>query len=124
MTKSYRITRITPRALAALLIACFLISDAEFAFAAPDDQLAATVTDEDVEILARGPVHEAFASQVNNDAEAGIIVPNQPPEVIDEVPPEYKPDGENVIWIPGYWAWDDSKEDFTGSVVYGVQHQP
>ncbi|HCK71785.1 MAG TPA: hypothetical protein DHW38_09410, partial [Planctomycetaceae bacterium] len=112
MTKSYRITRITPRALAALLIACFLISDAEFAFAAPDDQLAATVTDEDVEILARGPVHEAFASQVNNDAEAGIIVPNQPPEVIDEVPPEYKPDGENVIWIPGYWAWDDSKEDF------------
>ena len=87
MTKSYRITRITPRALSAMLIACFLISVAEFALATPDDQLAATVTDEDVEILARGPVHEAFASQVNNDAEAGIIVPNQPPEVIDEVPP-------------------------------------
>ena len=96
MTKSYRITRITPRALSAMLIAWFLISVAEFALATPDDQLAATVTDEDVEILARGQVHEAFASQVNNDAEAGIIVSNTPPAVIDEVPSEYNPEADNV----------------------------
>ena len=32
--------------------------------------------------------------------------------MIDEVPPEYKPEGENVQWIPGYWAWDVAQSDF------------
>lgn len=33
-------------------------------------------------------------------------------EAIEEVPPEQKPTGDNVDWIPGYWAWDDERTDF------------
>jgi hypothetical protein len=28
------------------------------------------------------------------------------------VPPEQKPEGSNVEWIPGYWAWEDERNDF------------
>lgn len=35
-----------------------------------------------------------------------------PPEPIEEMPPEEKPEGENVTWIPGYWAWDDERKDY------------
>jgi hypothetical protein len=65
-----------------------------------------------VEILARGPVHEAFAEPVVFDPQPGIVVPKRPPEPIDELPPEQRPAGENVAWIPGYWAWDEVHEDF------------
>jgi hypothetical protein len=64
------------------------------------------------EILTRGPVHEAFAAVVSYNPEAGILVDRQPPESIEEVPPEEKPVGEDVAWIPGYWGWDDERNDF------------
>ena len=76
----------------------------------------AAPSEEDVsdgtEILTRGPVHEAFAATVNRDPEPGMMVTKYPPYSIEELPPEQKPDGENVAWIPGYWAWDDDREDF------------
>lgn len=65
-----------------------------------------------VEILTRGPVHEAFAETVTFDPQPGIVVPKAPPDAIEELPPDQKPEGENVAWIPGYWAWDDEREDF------------
>src|SRR5262249_13328315 len=40
------------------------------------------------------------------------VIPREPPPVIDEVPPDQKPEGENVQWIPGYWQWDDERNDF------------
>jgi hypothetical protein len=64
------------------------------------------------DVLTRGPVHEAFLEQVNFDPQPGSIIPLQPPEPIDEIPPAYKPAGENVQWIPGYWAWEQDAEDF------------
>ncbi len=67
---------------------------------------------EELEYLARGPVHEAFAEQYNVNPGPGLIVNREPPPPVDEVPPEVRPEGENVIWIPGYWAWDDDREDF------------
>jgi hypothetical protein len=67
---------------------------------------------EEGEILTRGPVHEAFAAVVSYNPEAGILVDRQPPEPIEEVPPEEKPVGEDVAWIPGYWGWDDERNDF------------
>ena len=79
-------------------------------------------TAEQPEVLTRGPVHEAFAEQINNDPEAGVLIPNAPPEPIGEVPPEFKPEGENVIWIPGYWSWDDEREDHVW--VSGVWRVP
>ena len=66
----------------------------------------------EVDVLTRGPLHEAFATAHQSNPEPSPIVAKAPPELIDEVPPEYKPDGKNVQWIPGYWAWDDSQNDF------------
>lgn len=65
-----------------------------------------------VQVLTRGPVHEAFAETVTFDPEPGIVVPKLPPEAIEEVPPEQRPEGDNVTWIPGYSAWDEEREDF------------
>ncbi len=67
---------------------------------------------EGTEVLARGPVHEAFAETVTFDPQPGVVVPKTPPAAIEELPPEQKPEGNNVAWIPGYWAWDDDGSDF------------
>ncbi len=64
------------------------------------------------EVLTRGPVHEAFAETVSYDPQPGLIVSQTPPEPIEELPPGHKPAGANVAWIPGYWAWDDEREDY------------
>ena len=66
----------------------------------------------DVDVLARGPIHEAFVEPVNRDPLSSQVIPRQPPQTIEEVPPDFKPEGDNVIWIPGYWAWDDERQDF------------
>src|SRR5258708_23830977 len=31
---------------------------------------------------------------------------------MEETPAEQKPEGDNVQWIAGYWAWDDARSDF------------
>ncbi len=64
------------------------------------------------EALTRGPVHEAFAEQINSNPSLGILVAQAPPEAIDEIPPEYKPEGDNIVWIPGYWWWDEDASDY------------
>lgn len=64
------------------------------------------------QVLTRGPVHEAFAGVVTFNPEPGVVVTKAPPDVIEEVPPEERPEGDNVTWIPGYWAWDDERNDF------------
>ena len=64
------------------------------------------------QVLARGPVHEAFAETVTFDPEPGIVVTKAPPAAIQELPPEQKPEGAHVAWIPGYWGWDDDRSDF------------
>ena len=69
-------------------------------------------TEQGVQVLTRGPVHEAFAETVTYDPEPGVVVPKAPPAAIEEVPPEQRLEGANVAWIPGYWAWDDERKDF------------
>ena len=65
------------------------------------------------EVLARGPIHEAFASPVGFNPTLGVVVPKPPPSTqIEEQPPAEKPPGANVEWIPGYWAWDDERNDY------------
>lgn len=68
--------------------------------------------DVQVEVLTRGPVHEAFAEVVSFEPQPGAVVVHAPPEPIGEEPPDQRPDGENIVWIPGYSAWDDEREDF------------
>ena len=62
--------------------------------------------------MLRGPVHEAFAEQYNQDPVKGLIIPQQPPAPIEELPPDVRPDGRQIEWISGYWAWDDDDQDF------------
>lgn len=64
------------------------------------------------QVLTRGPVHEAFAGMVTFNPEPGVVVAKAPPDVIEEMPPEERPEGDNVTWIPGYWAWDDERSSF------------
>src|SRR5687767_13039754 len=68
--------------------------------AAPGDFAAP----EGMEVLTRGVVHEAFA-EVVTDPKPGLVVSKRPPEAIEEVPPEFRPEEEGAIWITGYWAW-------------------
>lgn len=81
----------------------------------------AAVANEDFQVLTRGPMHEAFAAPYSGEPEPGIIVDKQPPQPIDEVPPEYAPEGENVVWVPGYWGWDPKQDDFVW--ISGVWRQ-
>src|SRR5262245_34218459 len=67
---------------------------------------------DDAEVLTRGALHEAFADPGVTPTEAPPIVSKQPPDPINEVPPDQKPDGNNVVWIPGYFGWDEEREDF------------
>jgi hypothetical protein len=64
------------------------------------------------QMLARGPVHEAFAKPVTMDPQAPILVPKPPPEALQEMPPAEKPAGADIVWVPGYWAWDAERNDF------------
>ena len=41
---------------------------------------------------------------------------------VEEIPPDMKPEGENSVWIPGYWSWDDDRRDFLW--VSGVWRVP
>jgi hypothetical protein len=87
-----------------------------YANQAPADQ-----SDPNVEVMTRGPVHEAYAVPVSAGQTAGVIVPKQPATPIEEVPPDLKPEG-NPTWIPGYWSWDDERHDFIW--VSGVWRTP
>jgi len=63
-----------------------------------------------VEVMARGPIHEAFATPTTEPA-PGMLILKQPPAALEEMPPEQKPDGD-VVWVSGYWGWDDDRKDF------------
>ena len=67
---------------------------------------------DEVDVLTRGPLHEAFATAHQSNPQSSPVVRQAPPQLIDEVPPQYKPEGNNVQWIAGYWAWDDAQQDF------------
>ena len=67
---------------------------------------------QDYEVLARGPLHEAFASPFVSNPTPSEIVREQPPEPINEVPPGEMPAGEGIVWIPGYWGWEPAEDAF------------
>ena len=64
-----------------------------------------------VEVLARGPVHEAFAATAEFPT-PGVLVPKLPPDPVEELPPDQRPAGDNVQWINGYWQFDEERADF------------
>ena len=62
----------------------------------------ASVLEEDVQVLASGTIHEAFAETVMLNPLSGIVAAKALPTLIEEIPPVQKPEGD-VQWIPGYW---------------------
>ncbi len=102
----------------------FLIGDLSFA-QAPDQPLPERPSSTQADLsasenhlapaedfLTRGPLHEAFAGPYEAIATPSIIVEKDPPEPINELPPDHRPEGSNVLWISGYWAWDEDRSDF------------
>lgn len=69
-------------------------------------------SEEQPEVLTRGPVNEAFAQPVNIEEESNFTVTEAPPPDIEESPPEDRPDGDQFAWIPGYWAWDSERNEY------------
>jgi hypothetical protein len=65
-----------------------------------------------IEVAPRGPIHEAFAQPLTLNPEPGPLVQKKPPAPVPELPPEQKPEGDNVQWIPGYWAFDKERNDY------------
>ena len=88
----------------------------------PPDAGAAGGSDQDPQILTRGAVHEAFAAPVPGSPTPGLVIPKEPPAPIEEMPPDQKPAGANVQWIPGYWSWDQGRTDFLW--ISGVWREP
>jgi hypothetical protein len=69
-------------------------------------------SEEQPEVMTRGPVNEAFAQPVNLADQTGFIVPTEPPANIEEVPPAERPAGDQFAWVPGYWAWDSDRNGY------------
>jgi hypothetical protein len=67
-------------------------------------------------------VHEAFAAPLVHDPAAGPVIAKEPPAPIKELPPDQKPDGQNIQWIPGYWSWDVSRNNYLW--VSGIWREP
>src|SRR5262245_38979498 len=57
------------------------------------------------DVQARGPVHEAFLEPADT-LPPPRPVPQPPPADVQEAPQQERPDG-GVVWVSGYWAWDD-----------------
>jgi hypothetical protein len=95
----------------------YLLSLAALAFAS-----WASAANDNIQVLARGPVHEAYATPVDLQAGPGAVVGKQPPAPIEELPPDQRPAGDDVQWVPGYWMWDDERNDYIW--VSGFWRQP
>ncbi|HOI54246.1 MAG TPA: hypothetical protein PLP01_03265, partial [Phycisphaerae bacterium] len=70
------------------------------------------VEPDEADVLTRGPLHEAYGELVAYNPQPGILIAKAPPAPVEELPPEMKPAGSNVTWIPGYWWWDEELNDF------------
>ena len=78
-----------------------------------------------VEVLTRGPVHEAFAETVTFDPEPGIVTPKAPPAAIEEVPPEQRLEGGPTSrGFPVIGAGTTSEPISFGSAAFGGPCRP
>ncbi len=73
---------------------------------APPNELA---DESGISPLTEGPVHEAFLAP--GSQAAYVTVERAPPKPIVERPGVEKTDGR-AVWIPGYWDWDPTRDDF------------
>ena len=64
----------------------------------------AQLDDGSAEVLTRGPIHEAFAATISFKSAPGVLVAKPAPAAIEGIPPEQRPESNNITWIPGYWG--------------------
>jgi hypothetical protein len=69
-------------------------------------------SDSRVTVIEKAPIHEGFAQPGAQIRGKGMTAPKAPPLPVNEIPPEPKPEGASMKWIPGYWAWDAERTDF------------
>lgn len=103
--------------VAGVLAVLALANEPTTAFVQPKNELQ-----DGIEVQTRGPIHEAFANPVSHKPEASPVIPKKPPEPVNELPPDQKPEGIQVLWIPGYWAFDDERGDYLW--VSGIWRAP
>lgn len=108
MTKTFRRVSLFAVAMAATCFSIALAQEPKKADEAKDD----AKIEAGIEVQARGPVHEAFAVAWYANATASPVIRKEPPEPIKEEPPDQRPAGKDVQWIPGYWQFDDDRNDF------------
>jgi hypothetical protein len=64
-------------------------------------------------VLPKGKVHEAFVSPENYCNDPPHSAPKAPPGELAEVRPEISADlATKAIWIPGYWTFDGTADNF------------
>lgn len=97
--------------LAGLSALMILLFTTPFAVAQADSP-PPVPAEEQPEALTSGPVHEAFAQPVELESEAAVVAPKAPPANIEEEPPAERPQGDNYVWVPGYWSWDQDRNDY------------
>lgn len=56
--------------------------------------------------------HEVFASSLGINSAQVVSVLYPPPAPLTELPSEARPAGDDVVWVPGYWMWDLSRDDW------------
>jgi hypothetical protein len=78
------------------------------------------VTSGGYEVQTRGPVHEAFLEPIDTLPQPRVVRQPPPGEVL-EAPAEERPDA-GVVWVSGYWAWDDEANRYVW--VSGVWRVP
>ncbi len=103
--RTYRTARAAVAAAVGIWVVSFLVGPAM----AAQDQ---ATPEAGVQVLTRGPVHEAFAEASMTGAMAGVVITTPPPDPIAELPPDQRPEGASVAWIPGYWSWDDDRSAY------------
>lgn len=72
-----------------------------------------------LQIYENGPVHEAFVTRVSGEIVLQAA-PTRPPDPVTERIP--KQTDLQAVWIPGYWAWETSLDDFVW--VSGAWRRP
>lgn len=65
------------------------------------------------------PIHEAFIPKFTDITPHAIVAKEPPPPLSLAVPPQ---PANDLIWIPGYWAWLEASNDYVW--VCGVWRRP
>ena len=95
-----------------IMMVIMLVLGSSQLYSAADEQPPPIPSQEQPEVLTRGPVHEAFAEPVNLQVQAGLVAPKPPPANIAEITPAQRPAGEQFVLVPGYWSWDTDRNDY------------